>query len=132
MGTKISIEELYVRDKGMCGICGKRVTHKQFLKGMANRDHIIPASLGGTNHRTNLRLAHYSCNIRRGNDLPRGGQPTMEERVNIKFEEQNGLCGLCGNTLDILNRETVAFEKNDLLSHRLCIRRKRQPHSLTD
>lgn len=132
MGTKISVEELYIRDKGICGICGKRVTRKQFLNGKANRDHIVPASLGGTNHRSNLRLAHYSCNIRRGNDLPNNGQASKEERFQEKLIEQHGLCGLCGNNMNEVTRQTVAFETESLLCHRICIRRKRQPQSLTD
>jgi 5-methylcytosine-specific restriction endonuclease McrA len=132
MGTKISIEELYERDNGMCGICGKRVTRRQLLAGLANRDHIVPASLGGTNHRTNLRLAHYACNIRRGNDLPNNGQPSYEEKRQTAYDKQNGLCGLCGNEFDELVWEEIAFERGALLCHRICIQRKRQPHSLTD
>jgi 5-methylcytosine-specific restriction endonuclease McrA len=124
MGTKISVEELYERDKGMCGICGKRVTRRQLLRGLANRDHIVPASLGGTNHRTNLRLSHSSCNVRRGNDLPRGGQPPHDEVRLAVFESQKGLCVFCNEGL-AFDKETEALIKNAEMAHKLCIRRDR-------
>lgn len=125
MGTKISVEDLYERDKGTCGICGKHVTRRQLLRGLANRDHIVPASLGGTNHRTNLRLAHYACNIRRGNDLPNNGQPTHDEKMLTAFEKQDGVCGLCPDILKI-DRETEGFIRQTILCHRSCIRKSRE------
>jgi 5-methylcytosine-specific restriction protein A len=46
------------RDRYVCGICGG--------PGADAVDHVVPASLGGTNHPSNLRAAHASCNARRG------------------------------------------------------------------
>ena len=66
---------IYNRDKGICGICGNPVPHPtQALEGRARRlaatrDHILPKSKGGTDKSSNLRLAHYACNSRRGNQL---------------------------------------------------------------
>lgn len=124
MGTKISIEELYERDRGMCGICGNRVTRRQLLRGLANRDHIVPASLGGTNNRGNLRLAHVWCNIRRGNDLPNNGQPPYDEVRKTVFDKQNGLCCFCTEPLSF-DKETEAMIKGAKMAHKLCIRRDR-------
>lgn len=56
-----SIEFLYWRDKGICGICGQPVARKN-----ASRDHIIPRSQGGPHDAFNMRLAHKKCNMRRG------------------------------------------------------------------
>jgi 5-methylcytosine-specific restriction endonuclease McrA len=45
-----------------CAICGERGTRYDPL----TIDHITPVRDGGTNHPTNLRVAHRSCNSRRG------------------------------------------------------------------
>ena len=124
MGTKVSVEKLYERDKGICGICGRYVTRKQLAKGLANRDHIVPSSLGGTNHRSNLRLAHYWCNIRRGNGLPNNGQPSHDECMETAFVHQDGKCFLCKQELDC-DRETESFIRHVHLAHRTCIRKDR-------
>ncbi|ASR77592.1 hypothetical protein SEA_PARADIDDLES_122 [Streptomyces phage Paradiddles] len=100
------------------------MTRKQLIKGLANRDHIVPASLGGTNHRSNLRLAHYWCNIRRGNDLPNNGQPSHDEKMLTAFENQEGLCPLCDEAL-ALDRKAEGFIRQKDLAHRVCIRRDR-------
>jgi hypothetical protein len=46
--------------------------HKQ----CASLDHILPLSRGGTNAVTNLQLAHYSCNSRRGDKILLGAPRT--------------------------------------------------------
>ncbi|QJD50867.1 HNH endonuclease [Streptomyces phage Bmoc] len=127
MGTKISIQELYERDKGICGLCGKRVTRKQLLAGLANRDHIVPASKGGTNRADNLRLTHYGCNIRRGNGEDNGekGRLVIENKRREIFEKQDGLCYHCTNPISD-DKETVALIRGSYLAHRECIRRDRQ------
>jgi 5-methylcytosine-specific restriction endonuclease McrA len=43
--------------RGICALCG--------LPGADTRDHIIPLSKGGTNHPTNIQLAHRACNSRK-------------------------------------------------------------------
>ncbi len=48
-----------------CHICGELPTDSDPLEA----DHIIPHGDGGTDHPSNLRPAHRSCNRRRG----RGG-----------------------------------------------------------
>ena len=52
---------IYTRDGGRCHICHKRVAKKEM-----SLDHLIPVSKGGDHIAVNIRLAHLSCNIRRG------------------------------------------------------------------
>lgn len=49
------------RDRWMCHICGKKVARKDM-----SLDHLIPIALGGKHCALNVRLAHMSCNQRRG------------------------------------------------------------------
>jgi len=59
------------RDDWTCGICGELVdrTVRWPDPGQATLDHIVPVTRGGTNDPSNLRLAHMSCNRRRGNRM---------------------------------------------------------------
>jgi len=61
MVEDINPEEIYIRDRGICGICGLFVERK-----VVTLDHIIPLSLGGSHTATNLQIAHRSCNSRKG------------------------------------------------------------------
>ena len=54
------------RDRWICWLCGERVDPRASGKRRATRDHVIPRSKGGPDALSNLRLAHYSCNSRRG------------------------------------------------------------------
>lgn len=63
------------RDGTGCAICGRKINMslKSGPKGSRRGpsvDHIVPRSLGGTDDITNLRLACWGCNQKRGN---RGG-----------------------------------------------------------
>lgn len=58
---KIDPWEIYKRDGGRCHICGRRVAKKDM-----SLDHLVPVSKGGDHVRTNVRLAHLACNVRRG------------------------------------------------------------------
>lgn len=50
------------RDGLKCWLC-----HKRFVKGdTVTIDHAIPKARGGSNHLSNLRLAHEHCNNERG------------------------------------------------------------------
>lgn len=57
----VSIDVLYARDKGICGLCHMPVARKD-----ASRDHIIPAADGGEYSYRNMQLAHTWCNSRKG------------------------------------------------------------------
>jgi 5-methylcytosine-specific restriction endonuclease McrA len=50
------------RDGLICGIC-----HRAVDLGDVHIDHIVPFSRGGPTTMSNLRVAHSTCNVRRGN-----------------------------------------------------------------
>lgn len=52
--------EIYERDNGLCGLCGRFIEWSQM-----HIDHIVPRFEGGADHRDNLRATHARCNIRR-------------------------------------------------------------------
>lgn len=67
----VSLERLFERDKGICGICGKRVfwnARDAYMR--PSLDHIIPVSREGPNTYANAQLAHRRCNAVRGNRGP--------------------------------------------------------------
>lgn len=53
------------RDGHNCWLCGLPFAAKE----KPTLDHIKPVSMGGSNRVSNLKLAHYSCNTRRGNTV---------------------------------------------------------------
>jgi 5-methylcytosine-specific restriction endonuclease McrA len=57
----ISLDQLWKRDRGVCGICQRIVALNE-----ATRDHIKPRSLGGSDNESNIQLAHRMCNNKRG------------------------------------------------------------------
>lgn len=52
---------IYLRDKGRCGICGKKILPREM-----SLDHILPISRGGCHAEFNVQLAHISCNKAKG------------------------------------------------------------------
>jgi len=58
------------RDDWTCWICKIRIDPDvpSTNRMGATIDHVIPISKGGTNDHENLKLAHWICNVRRGND----------------------------------------------------------------
>jgi len=66
---EVVASEIYERDGWRCGICGKRVNKRLKYPDPLSPtlDHIIPLSLGGAHTKDNLQLAHYICNITKGN-----------------------------------------------------------------
>jgi hypothetical protein len=74
LGPKvISVEELAARDGARCHICHRKVDLR--LSGKAKWgptiDHLVPvkprSGPAGTNDPSNLALAHWYCNVSRGN-----------------------------------------------------------------
>lgn len=57
--------DIYVRDKGRCGICGKFVSPEEYTV-----DHIIPLSRGGTYEYGNLQCTCRRCNLMKADALP--------------------------------------------------------------
>lgn len=71
----ISLDRLYNRDDGICGICGEKCDWsdhqyrgRYFIAGKnyPSIDHIIPLSKGGKHSWENVQLAHFSCNSAKG------------------------------------------------------------------
>ena len=57
----IDYEYIKVRDRMVCCICRRKV----FIQDLSF-DHSVPISLDGAHVQINLRVAHFSCNSRRG------------------------------------------------------------------
>lgn len=64
----ISRQEVYDRDKGLCGFCLAAVRMEvRFPDPLSpSLDHIIPVALGGSHTKANLRLTHLRCNVSAG------------------------------------------------------------------
>jgi endogenous inhibitor of DNA gyrase (YacG/DUF329 family) len=59
--------EIFDRDKWRCGLCRKRVSRRlQWPHPLsASLDHMVPIFEGGRHLRTNVQLAHLTCNLRK-------------------------------------------------------------------
>lgn len=62
-------QAIYERDGWRCRLCGKRVPRDLVVPDelAATLDHIIPLSAGGTHEPRNCQLAHFRCNVAKGN-----------------------------------------------------------------
>lgn len=60
--------EVYVRDEWVCGICGEHVDQTLSYPHplSPSLDHVVPLARDGDHSRANARLAHLTCNVRRG------------------------------------------------------------------
>jgi 5-methylcytosine-specific restriction endonuclease McrA len=67
-GEQFEPREVFDRDGWRCGICGTAVNQAlRYPHPMsASLDHVVPLALGGKHARANTRLAHLSCNLRKG------------------------------------------------------------------
>lgn len=81
---RVSLEEVWVRDGGLCGICGKPIP-----LGEAHLDHIVPASKCGPHVAYNCQAAHQACNSRK---LNRSSLRVLP-RVEIPFSDLVGCWG---------------------------------------
>lgn len=70
---ELTVAELAERDGVACSICAEPVDLALAWpdRMSASRDHVVPVTHGGTNAADNLRLAHLSCNSRKGNRVER-------------------------------------------------------------
>lgn len=68
---KVTLDEIYQRDKGICQICGLPVdrTLKVNNRYSPTIDHIIPLSKNGLHEKSNCQLAHRSCNSSKGDKI---------------------------------------------------------------
>ena len=62
---------VYLRDEWRCQLCGSTVKRKASAPDpeAPTLDHIVPVSRGGTDDPGNLQLAHFLCNVKRGNKM---------------------------------------------------------------
>lgn len=62
------VQQLLARDGAKCWLCETDIdmTLRFPNPGCATRDHVIPRKHRGSNHISNLRLAHKYCNEARG------------------------------------------------------------------
>lgn len=73
---EIDLSALIERDGGICHICGKKVSDRVKFGGSRGKgedrtmypsvDHIVPISRGGEHVWSNVKLAHLSCNAKKG------------------------------------------------------------------
>ena len=75
----ISLEKLYIRDSGICYLCGKSCDWNDYIirntiKICGNKypsiDHVQPLARGGKHQWENVRLAHWICNVNKSDTTP--------------------------------------------------------------
>ena len=64
-GIKFNRRNVYLRDKGRCQYCGRRVPSNDF-----EFEHVIPKCQGGRTRWENIVVACTPCNQRKGNRTP--------------------------------------------------------------
>jgi 5-methylcytosine-specific restriction endonuclease McrA len=67
----VTWRQIASEDGDRCGICGEQVDLDMVWPDLLHPsiDHIVPKALGGTHDRSNLQLAHFLCNVRKGRRL---------------------------------------------------------------
>lgn len=68
-GPRLSRKAIYQRDGNTCQYCGKKLMTKELTL-----DHVLPLSLGGKTSWTNLVVACFPCNNKKGNKTPDGAR----------------------------------------------------------
>ena len=63
-GVKLTRTNLFVRDRGRCQYCDKRLNKSRFTI-----DHVIPKSKGGKTDWNNLVVSCSKCNTKKGDSL---------------------------------------------------------------
>lgn len=73
--------DIYARDKWICQLCDKKVDKELKAPNLmrASLDHVVPLSRGGNDSSSNVQLAHFKCNVSRGNRSIDGtSQPALQ------------------------------------------------------
>lgn len=70
----ISLTRLYMRDMGVCAICGRHIDFDcdSNSNDYPSVDHIVPLSKGGKHTWNNVQLACRGCNTAKGNRITPG------------------------------------------------------------
>ena len=58
----VKLDDLLVRDSGICGVCGLPLTEETI-----HIDHIVPVSKGGMHSLDNTQPVHRRCNLKKSN-----------------------------------------------------------------
>lgn len=68
VGEDFTREEIFDRDRWVCGICEKPIDQALSYPDpmSASLDHVIPLARGGEHSRANAQAAHLRCNVRKG------------------------------------------------------------------
>jgi 5-methylcytosine-specific restriction endonuclease McrA len=69
---KFNRSSVYIRDRGRCQYCSKKVPLKDFTY-----DHVIPRSKGGTSTWENIVVACVPCNQQKGGRTPKEAGMTL-------------------------------------------------------
>ena len=64
-GVKFNRQNVYLRDKGRCQYCGRKISKSEFTY-----DHVVPRGQGGVTKWTNVVIACFECNQRKANRTP--------------------------------------------------------------
>ena len=74
----ITLDKLFVRDSGVCYLCGKSCNYDDFVikdgtwicgDNYPSIDHVTPRAAGGEHAWANVRLAHRRCNMEKSDSL---------------------------------------------------------------
>jgi 5-methylcytosine-specific restriction endonuclease McrA len=67
--ARLSADALIERDGSLCRLCNTEIDLNLARNSRwgATIDHVIPLSLGGSDDIENMQLAHWICNIKKGN-----------------------------------------------------------------
>lgn len=60
-GQKVTVFEIWKRDRAICHLCKEYCPLDE-----ASRDHVVPRFHSGPTTFANIKLAHKTCNSRRG------------------------------------------------------------------
>ena len=91
---------IYLRDGIACAYCGSGVENGVPLQ----LDHVIPHSLGGSNHENNLVTACRKCNASRGNRSVEIFAKAVSDYTNDRTAEQI-TCYIAHQTAQPINRK---------------------------
>jgi len=99
----LSNTSLFARDRMLCLYCGNA-----FSRGELTRDHVVPASRGGSDTWVNVVTACWSCNVKKGNRTPQeAGMPLLAIPYRPSWVEH----------LILSNRNILADQMEFLVGH---------------
>lgn len=67
----VAFGEVWGRDGGLCWICSAQIDVQAAVPDdlAGTMDHVVPLSRGGSHTFSNVRLAHFICNSKRGDRI---------------------------------------------------------------